>query len=149
MVMPSIHDHKHGKLMKLQSVQRSNMGMREKKNLCLCQNPGGSFLKQVNIFFPLCWKTSLCAICQVGCLWKKARKKKMTQIIEIFLWACKSVSISLVSFQQFSALKEVAKLKFYPTTYLMSKRMRLCCHNIEIRDGHMTGMKKVRVKESK
>lgn len=120
--MPSIHDHKHGKLMKLQSVQRSDMGMRE-KNLRLCQNPGGSVFKTGEHFLPpLLENIPLCNMPR-GCLREKARRKKMAQIIEIFLRACKSVSISLVSFQQFSALKEVAKLKFYPTTYLMSKRM--------------------------
>lgn len=64
MVMPSIHDHRHGKLMKLQSVQGNNMVMRE-KNLCLCHDPGGSVLKQVNILFLICWKISLGIICQV------------------------------------------------------------------------------------
>lgn len=43
-------------------------------------------------------------------------EKRMTQIIEIFLRACKSVNISSVSFQLFSALIEVAKLKSYPST---------------------------------
>lgn len=61
--------------MKLQSVQGSNMGMGE-KNPCLCQNPGGSFLKQVNIFFPFCWKTSVCALCQLDAYGKKSQRKK-------------------------------------------------------------------------
>ena len=33
--MPSIHDHKHGKLMKLQSVQGNNVVMREKIFTCV------------------------------------------------------------------------------------------------------------------
>lgn len=65
MVIPSILDHKHGKLMKLQYVQGND--------LCLCQDVGGSFLKQVNIFFPLCWKASLWKVDAYG---KRSKEKK-------------------------------------------------------------------------
>lgn len=111
--MPSIHDHKHGKLMKLQSVRGSNMGMREKILACV-RILMAAFFKTGEHFLPPSLLENIPLYnMPSGCSWKKAKgKKKMTQIIEIFLRACKSVSISLVSLQQFSALKEVAKLKF-------------------------------------
>lgn len=34
--MSSIHDHKHGKLMKLQCVQENNAVMTERISACIC-----------------------------------------------------------------------------------------------------------------
>lgn len=70
--MPSIHDHKHGKLMKLQSVQGNNVVMRE-KNLHLRQDPDSIFLEPVNISFPSAGRHPFVDM-PSRCLWKKVKE---------------------------------------------------------------------------
>lgn len=53
MVMSSIHDHKHGKLMKLQCVQENNTVMKES---LLVSASWWQLFEQVNIFSSLCAK---------------------------------------------------------------------------------------------
>lgn len=79
--MSSIHDHKHGKLMKLQCVQENNTAMRERIFACIWVLVA-AFWTGEHFFLPLC-KTSLHEYIKQMPM-EKGQRETVGQIIKIW-----------------------------------------------------------------